>query len=217
MEAWRCCRNAAGDEHHAFFLKTLRSCGLCCGRYRHLFTTIAPMKVRGQLPRPVLGFTLAKPGSNGPVVLYLAGILFSWLICTQMLDIRIQIRGWHPKSADSGTSPSQVSRTCKPFLPSNLLQMHPPSSSDKSFSLPIRQFELQVSMRAGVTATDSITVGIVSSNALIWSKGFGRARANGTETIPPNEHTIYRIASISKLFATMETFILRDRGIINWS
>jgi CubicO group peptidase (beta-lactamase class C family) len=170
------------------------------------------MGVKGQLPRPVLGYTLAKSRSNGPVVLYLAGILLSWIICTQTLDIRVQIRGWHPQSA--GTS--QISHTCKPFLPSNLLQIHPPSSSDPSFSLPIRQFELQVSIRASMTATDSITVGIVSSNGLIWSKGFGRARANGTEITPPNEHTIYRMASVSKLFATMETFILRDRGIINW-
>ena len=105
---------------------------------------------------------------------------------------------------------------CKPYLPSLLLQQYPASADDAALQPILRTLETIVSRSANSVYMDSISIGVVGSQGLLWSKGFGRAQANGTRDAPPNEHTIYRIASISKLFATMEGFVLSDRGVINW-
>lgn len=173
------------------------------------------MEVKGKLPSPVQSSLRSKSRFKATVVLF-GGALFTWLICTQVLDIRIQLRKWRFMYNEQPGYPQLNGRSCSPFLPSSLLQLYPPSSSDWEFKAPIQYFNQRVTQHAAQSSVDSIMAGIVSTGGLIWSNGFGRAKANGTERVPPNEHTIYRIASISKLFATMEGFILKDKGIIQW-
>lgn len=55
-----------------------------------------------------------------------------------------------------------------------------------------------------------ISAGIVSDQTLIWSKGYGHA--NVAKQIVPDARTIYRVASISKLFTSTMMMILRDEG-----
>jgi hypothetical protein len=71
--------------------------------------------------------------------------------------------------------------------------------------------------RVALIGMDSLVVGIVGPTGLLSPKGSGYKRANQSDARePPNEHSIYRIASASELYVTFETFIQRDRGYLNW-
>lgn len=105
---------------------------------------------------------------------------------------------------------------CKPPLPPPLTLFSVPPSRP-IFEEPSRRLHDIVWDRVSQDDIDSLVLGIIGPDGIIWSNGYGIAKANDTHaTRPPNEHSIYRIASISKLFTTLETFILRDRGILNW-
>jgi CubicO group peptidase (beta-lactamase class C family) len=151
------------------------------------------------------------------LILRLARFTFltAWLldisVCNDILTIPIQ-KSVKAKRVTTQTTES----TCKPPLPSLLLQLYPPSADDVALHPLLGQLENTASSAATSATVNSITVGVVGPQGLIWSKGFGKANANGTDPAPPNEHTIYRIASISKLFATMEGHVLSEKGAINW-
>jgi len=55
-----------------------------------------------------------------------------------------------------------------------------------------------------------LSIGIVYGNDLIWSKGYGFA--NVEKRIPATASTLYRIASISKVFTATAILQLRDAG-----
>ncbi len=55
-----------------------------------------------------------------------------------------------------------------------------------------------------------LSVGIVFDQDLIWSKGFGYADINKKKTMTPQ--TIFRIASVTKLFTCMAIMQLREQG-----
>src|SRR6185295_16521029 len=55
-----------------------------------------------------------------------------------------------------------------------------------------------------------LSIGIVLDQTLVWAKGFGLA--NVAEQIPATPSTIYRIASITKLFTSTSILQLRDAG-----
>ena len=63
---------------------------------------------------------------------------------------------------------------------------------------------------------DSLAVAIVTSAGPIFEGGYGILRANDTSgrQYPVDRHSIYRIASISKMFAVFETLLLRERGAL---
>jgi len=55
-----------------------------------------------------------------------------------------------------------------------------------------------------------LSIAIVYDQELVWSKGFGYS--NVDKKIPATSHTIYRIASITKLFTSTAIMQLRDQG-----
>jgi CubicO group peptidase (beta-lactamase class C family) len=105
---------------------------------------------------------------------------------------------------------------CKAPLP-NLLA-HYPVPAD---SLPLRRahdsLDAFFTKRASHPDIDSISVAIVTPFGNIFEKGYGILHANGSESSQPvNRDSIYRIASITKMFTVLETLVLRERGILNW-
>lgn len=58
-----------------------------------------------------------------------------------------------------------------------------------------------------------LSAGIVYDQELIWHKGYGYA--NLEQQVPADEHSIYRIASITKLFTATMLMQLRDAGKLN--
>lgn len=57
-----------------------------------------------------------------------------------------------------------------------------------------------------------LSVGIIYDQTLIWSRGFGLA--NLQHNVPASAQTIYRIASITKLFTSVAIMQLRDAGLL---
>jgi len=55
-----------------------------------------------------------------------------------------------------------------------------------------------------------LSAGVVYDQDIIWCKGYGNA--NRDKLIPANDNTIYRIASITKLFTSTMLMQLRDAG-----
>ncbi|KAN0082374.1 Beta-lactamase/transpeptidase-like protein [Tylopilus felleus] len=64
---------------------------------------------------------------------------------------------------------------------------------------------------------DSLSVAVVGSKGSLYEGFWGTRRANESdagEDTKVNKHSIYRVASISKLFTALETLVLRDRGVL---
>ncbi|KDQ21841.1 hypothetical protein BOTBODRAFT_169032 [Botryobasidium botryosum FD-172 SS1] len=65
---------------------------------------------------------------------------------------------------------------------------------------------------------DSIAVAVVTSDGSVYEEFRGVLRANETASEKRglvDRHSIYRLGSNSKLFTCLESFILRDRGVVN--
>lgn len=67
-------------------------------------------------------------------------------------------------------------------------------------------------LQATVAAKEEpgLSIGIVYGNDLIWAKGYGMA--NMEKNVPASPATLYRIASISKVFTATAIMQLRDAG-----
>ena len=108
--------------------------------------------------------------------------------------------------------------SCHPPLP-NLLAHYPPKANDSSLAAIFDTVDAYLQKIVAVNSTDSVSVSIVTSGGPLYEKGFGIARANETDSskrLRPDGRSIYRVASVSKLFTTLETHILRERGALNW-
>src|SRR5947209_14572221 len=74
----------------------------------------------------------------------------------------------------------------------------------------IALLEAWIESQMAYRGVPGLALGIVSDQALVWARGFGRAdRATKRPAAP---ETIYRIASISKLFTSVAIMQLRDAG-----
>ena len=64
---------------------------------------------------------------------------------------------------------------------------------------------------------DSLSVAVVTSNGTLYERNFGVMRGNESDTSPlTNSHSVYRIASVAKIFTALEGLILERKGIISW-
>jgi hypothetical protein len=134
------------------------------------------------------------------------------LLSSQYLDVSLTVQR---KTTQTTSNP--LDTHCKPYLPASLTLLQDASRADPSFKERAQLLDHNLRARLSIGDVDNLVVGIVGPTGLLWSKGYGIRRANESEaTEPPNEHSIYRIASVSKLYATLETFIQRDRGALNW-
>ncbi|KAJ7925981.1 beta-lactamase/transpeptidase-like protein [Mycena leptocephala] len=107
--------------------------------------------------------------------------------------------------------------TCSAPLPT-LLASHPPGPNAPGFKEAADSLHQFLSMRTAASDIDSLSIAVVTPDGPIFERGYGILRAN--ESDPENfgsvtRDSIYRIASITKMFTVLETLILRERGILN--
>lgn len=121
----------------------------------------------------------------------------------------------------SSWNPFERALGCKPHSP-NLFALHPPRPSDERIIKASADLDKYLSGRAAKDDIDSISVGIVTPAGILFEGGYGILKANetdtenGNSTTPVDRDSIYRIASISKMFTALETLVLREKGALNW-
>jgi len=96
---------------------------------------------------------------------------------------------------------------------------NPPLPSDEMIVKASESLNDWLTKRISKADVESIAISVVTSGGALYEAGFGVLRANETcneEAKPVDGESIYRIGSISKMFTVLETFILRERGVLNW-
>lgn len=73
-------------------------------------------------------------------------------------------------------------------------------------------FSAWVEAQMAYRGQPGLSVGVIYDQELIWSRGFGHA--NVEAKTPTNASTLYRIASITKLFTSTALMQLRDEGLL---
>ncbi|KAG8987010.1 hypothetical protein FRB93_004978 [Tulasnella sp. JGI-2019a] len=106
---------------------------------------------------------------------------------------------------------------CHPPLPPPV-----PLSSHDTTSLPFRiaarSLRGFLESEALQNNTDSLTVGVITPAGLIFNQAYGLQRANETHGSqkPLDLDSLYRIASVSKMFCVLELMILKEGHLVDW-
>ncbi|KAG8945132.1 hypothetical protein FRC04_001198 [Tulasnella sp. 424] len=128
----------------------------------------------------------------------------------------------HPKNNTflswRGSPTPQKPYICHPPLPAVLRSLATPPTGPQ-FLTAARTLDAALTLRAALPDMDSISLAVVTPSGPIFSKTYGALRANETDPRKrgkPDEDSLYRIASISKMFNVYEMMILREKGLLNW-
>ncbi|KAL5499258.1 hypothetical protein ACEPAH_1776 [Sanghuangporus vaninii] len=111
----------------------------------------------------------------------------------------------------------QSAKQCRAPLPQFIVK-NPPPVDHPAFQSAASSLNRALDAWMSRGEIDSIAVSVVTSDTIIYEGYWGVLRANETDESKRgtvNRHSVYRLASISKLFTAMETLILRDRGVFN--
>ena len=105
--------------------------------------------------------------------------------------------------------------TCKPFLP-NVFRDAPPSVAHPALRAATKTLDDYFTSRFTKENIDTLSVAVVTSNGTLYERNFGPLKANETTSEPVNSQSMYRLASVSKLFTALEGFILEQKGALTW-
>jgi CubicO group peptidase (beta-lactamase class C family) len=107
-------------------------------------------------------------------------------------------------------------RQCAFPLPNLLSSGLPSEYGHNTISIASRSLDKYLRAKVRQRDIDSLSIAVVTPNGPIFQKGYGVLRANETGARTPDADSIYRIASISKMFTVLQTLVLRDRGVLDW-
>lgn len=85
---------------------------------------------------------------------------------------------------------------------------------DESMARYLADFEKTFKAGMNEKKIPGASIVMVKDGRVVFQKGFG-VRENG-EPQPVNEHTVFRLGSVSKGFASVLTGVLADEGIVSW-
>lgn len=104
---------------------------------------------------------------------------------------------------------------CHPFL-TPLFVESPPDAYDPLIQDASRKLDKFLRRRFSQGDIDSLSFAVVTSSGPIFEKNYGVMRGNETGSAKTTSHSMYRIASVSKLFTALEGFILEQKGALAW-
>ncbi|KAF8878279.1 beta-lactamase/transpeptidase-like protein [Gymnopilus junonius] len=109
---------------------------------------------------------------------------------------------------------------CRPFFPP-LAELSRGTNYTENYHIrrAARKLDAMLKELADIQWVDSLSVAVVTADGPVFSKGYGVRRANETDERlrgDVDENTVYRIASVSKLFTALELWILKEKGMIRW-
>jgi beta-lactamase class C len=79
----------------------------------------------------------------------------------------------------------------------------------------LENFEEQIRLLQQMAGTPGAAVAVVKDSTIVYMKGFGVKAAGTNDSI--NANTVFRIASVSKCFASFLTGILVEDSILSWN
>ncbi|RUS27772.1 hypothetical protein BC938DRAFT_482746 [Jimgerdemannia flammicorona] len=104
---------------------------------------------------------------------------------------------------------------CQPPLPS-LLTYFPLTADDPEVRRALHRVDALLSRYVRRDDMDALSVNVVQGGNVLFAQGYGVQRANETTGKGKvNQDTVFRIASITKLFVTLQLLVLRDQGLVN--
>uniref|UniRef100_A0A8C9ZUS3 Lactamase beta like 1 n=1 Tax=Sander lucioperca TaxID=283035 RepID=A0A8C9ZUS3_SANLU len=97
-----------------------------------------------------------------------------------------------------------------PRFPEALQLEHPIASLKEALE------KVDVLLRQSINpiSLPSLSAIVILNDTVLWTGNFGKRNASDTLSGPPNEYTIYRIASLSKIFPTLMLYKLWEDGKI---
>ncbi|KAJ3549038.1 hypothetical protein NMY22_g1037 [Coprinellus aureogranulatus] len=114
--------------------------------------------------------------------------------------------------------PPSPSTPC-PFPLPNLLTHDPinPDNIDRPVQDALDSLHRYLQLRTSSPDIDSLAIAVVTPAGPIFERGYGVLKANDTngKQYPVDKDSIYRIASVSKMFAVFEALVLRERGVLD--
>jgi CubicO group peptidase (beta-lactamase class C family) len=101
-------------------------------------------------------------------------------------------------------------------LPNHLLKEQPLCPTEGPLKKSSKKLDAFLSKRVSHPDIDSLSIAVVTPYGMIFERGYGVLKANETVSQKPvSRNSIYRIASITKMFTVLETLILREGGVLN--
>lgn len=109
-----------------------------------------------------------------------------------------------------------VKNGCPFPLPNHLLKEQPLRPNEGPLARSIKKLHAFLSKRVSHPDIDSLSIAVVTPTGTLFEWSYGILKANETTSrLPVSRNSIYRIASITKMFTMLETLILRERGVLN--
>lgn len=105
---------------------------------------------------------------------------------------------------------------CHPFLPPSLLLDYPPPPTDHRVVNAGRNLDYYIAALTARRPIDSLSVAVVTSGGAIYEKNWGVLRANETDSVDTDSQSVYRIASVAKVFPVFEALLLEQKGALSW-
>uniref|UniRef100_A0A3P8XB13 Beta-lactamase-related domain-containing protein n=2 Tax=Esox lucius TaxID=8010 RepID=A0A3P8XB13_ESOLU len=77
--------------------------------------------------------------------------------------------------------------------------------------------KVDVLLRSSIddTRLPALSAIVVFNDSVLWNGNFGRRNGSDPSSPPPNEYTVYRIASLSKIFPTLMLYKLWEEGKVS--
>ncbi|XP_068995410.1 putative beta-lactamase-like 1 isoform X1 [Embiotoca jacksoni] len=84
-------------------------------------------------------------------------------------------------------------------------------------SLRVALEKIDILLRSSVHSTTlpSISAIVVLNDTVLWNGNFGQKNISDASSPAPNEYTVYRIASLSKIFPTLMLYKLWEDGLVD--
>lgn len=133
-----------------------------------------------------------------------------------LVSLLSALLGSHYSRYWSPNSPSDVARwECHPFLP-NVFDETPPSAHHTLLRKASKDLNAFFDARFSKGDVDSLSVAVITSAGAVFEKNWGTTRGNESTGPRTTSHSTYRIASVAKVFPTLEALILEQKQALSW-
>ena len=140
-----------------------------------------------------------------------------WGLSTVGLAILSYLPGgiWRPEPSVTISKTDTKRWSCRPFIPKVFVD-RPPSSAHPAIQEATKVLDTYISGHVASSGIDSLSIAVVTSEGTLYQRNSGALKANETNSPPVTSDSMFRLASISKLFTVLEGMILEQKGIISW-